>query len=408
MAIRSCPECGMNLKDSERVCPVCGAKVNGWKRAIASQKRRNPKAKGAQIKAVVMYLFFAGIAVAKLFLSTTDYEPAEIRQTEVKESGGVSSIEGCPEFYDVKWKMSVDEVVSLTGGKCYTKEDDSENGRNCIYLYPDTPVDYLGFESSLTAAAFAKKEADGSLSLNSVYMVFDAKSVTFEQMHDKITQKYGKSNVENMWVGPYTIITIEKMDSNEFFVNYTYSYNMVVLSEQPYGPDVDPLGLAGESSVLGKDMDTYLLNIPHEDYSLSKENGKKICKLYNGIRYIDIPQPEIYVQLTAGASGKIESVKYVFPLKYDRLGSVSYILDTIEEELGILYGRAVSCSFRSFDGPYRAKSNDIIAVMDEIKECGHGVYEILWNNASAHFSLDAKNEVYTGTVTFNADYTLDK
>ncbi len=406
MSIISCPECGMNLKDSERVCPICGAKVNGRKRNIASQKRRKPKAKGAQIKAVIMYLFFAGIAVAKLFLSATDYEPAKVEQTEVKETPAISLIEGCPEFYDVKWKMSVDEVVSLTGGKCHTQEDTSAHGRDCIYLYPDNPIDYLGFESSLVAATFAKREADGSLSLNSVYMVFDEESVTFEQMHDEITQKYGKSNVENMWVGPYTIITIEKMDSGEFFVNYTYSYNMVVLSEQPWGPDVDPLGLAGENSVLGKDLDAYLLNMPYDDYSLSEKNGKKICKLYNGIRYIDIPQPEIYVQLTAGASGKIESVKYVFPLKYDRLGSVPYILDTIEEELGILYGRAVSCSFRSFDGSYRAGSNDIIAIMDEVIECGHGEYEILWNNASAHFSLDAKNEVYTGTVTFNADYAL--
>lgn len=244
-------------------------------------------------------------------------------------------------------EMSVDEVAALLGTDYRIEEDETPAGKECLSLIPNATFEYLGIDSVYTFAQFAKTENDGSRSLSSVNMFFSDEDISFYELKRKISQIYGDDGPENMWVGPNTIILLGDCENGEFLVVYMYSYNMMVLDYPSYGPDIDPLGLAGENSVLGKNLSEYVTGIEKDEPEITRNETGAYCTLYDGIRYVSSPRPSTYVRLTADSADKITSVEYVFTLDYSNPESVTSLIGEIEENLIELYGGNFICRYKS-------------------------------------------------------------
>lgn len=380
--------------NSSPVCNDCTSEYDNSSTGIRRSKNR-------LIITIILAIILVG-CLASFFLIH------QISTTIKKQD--INTIDGCPEFYNLQFDMTVQEASKLIKIK-----HDYFPG---IEQYKDSLNSVIYFDEEIRFKLYGIPVHDiycgfDVLNLDSVMIVFSKNKASLQSITDLYTQIYGepteKNTLFNTWTGKNTAIDIFDSallatDNNEIIVRYTMSPNRPYKALTFNGPEYDPCNFLN-NTISDKNPNSYIENLEvGEDYDVKKYDLFTEYILYPEFKFMGIEEGMTAVSLSVdSSSSKITLCNYLFLLEKENAADrIQYIKTAIENQFGLF----TSCTYTSMKYD-ELGINDLTFTefLSKIKSNKQGIYNIQWKNESTKLSLnltiDPRNEYYDGMVSIS-------
>lgn len=376
---------------------------------IRAQKAK--KGKRIVLITALSLLLLTGIVGAVLFFVGPIVIPQDI-----------NTINGCPEFYNVEFGMTVDQasklielehdaIESLEGSPYYVS--DAFMNSSHIIIDSDEVFRLYGIKAAETHVIFDGKYVDA------VILVFDKESVSYKRITGLYTKIYGPVTAETSsvttWRGAKTTINVydyeNYSDDGEkiIIVRYTISENSRFATLSFDGPELDPCDFLGSGNAFDKKPSYYTQGLKKgEDYSYEKYSAKGFANfeeytLYPSFAYMGIAKGKTAIMFDkAGGEDTIGSVSYLFLLdKTNAVDRMRYIEEALTQE----YGAYSSCTYTSDKyGELGVVELSFDEAQQRIKKGTQGLYGIQWKSDGRRITLGLTisngQTYYKGSVTY--------
>ena len=420
-----CRKCGQKLSpENNSQCTFCGTMVeyNSEVDTLApeagkeepTQQEAKPKKKSVKkiiLIASLSLVLLAGIVCVALFFMGPKVTPQDI-----------NTINGCPEFYNVEFGMTVDQASKVIEMKHkpikgiesspYFEVDDFMKSSHIIFDEGEV-FSLYGIEAASVYVAFDEKYVDA------VMFTFDKEEVSYKKIADLYVKIYGPATTETSstatWVGPKTTIDVYDYEifsddgEKTIVVRYTITENSQYTTLFFDGPELDPCDFLGKNNAFNKKPSYYTNGLKKDDdYSYEKFSAEGFANfekytLYPRFEYMGIEKG--YTAITFdkdGSEDTIGVVSYLFLLdKSNAVDRMSYI----EKALTQKYGACSSCTYTS------TKYSELGVVditFDELKQKvgsnTQGIYNVQWESNGRKITLgltiSADKTYYDGSVAY--------
>lgn len=420
-----CRKCGQKLSpENNSQCAFCGTVVeyNSEVDTAApeadkeepAQPETKPKKKSAKIivlTASLSLVLVAGSVCAALFFMGPKVIPQDI-----------NTINGCPEFYNVEFGMTVgqaskviemkhDPIKGMEGSSYFEVDDFMKNSH---IIFDEGEVFKLyGIEAASVYVSFDEKYVDA------VMFTFDKKEVSYNKIADLYVKIYGSATTETSstatWVGPKTTIDVYDYEifsddgEKTIIVRYTITENSQYTTLSFDGPELDPCGFLGKNNAFAKKPSYYTSGLKKDDdYSYEQFSAGSFASfekytLYPRFEYMGIEKG--YTAITFdkdGSEDTIGLVSYLFLLdQSNAVDRMSYI----EKALTQKYGAYSSCTYTS---TMYSELGIVDITFNELKQKvgsnTQGIYNVQWESNGRKITLGLTISVdktyYDGSVAY--------
>lgn len=420
-----CRKCGQKLSpENNSQCTFCGTVVEYNSEVDISapetdeeepaQQEAKPKKKSVKkiiLIASLSLVLLAGIVCAALFFMGPKVTPQDI-----------NTINGCLEFYNVEFGMTVDQASKVIEMKhkpikgmessSYFEVDDFMKSSHIIFDEGEV-FSLYGIEAASVYVAFDEKYVDA------VMFTFDKEEVSYKKIADLYVKIYGAATTETSstatWVGPKTTIDVYDYEifsddgEKTIVVRYTITENSQYTTLSFDGPELDPCDFLGRNNAFNKKPSYYTNGLKKDDdYSYEKFSAEGFANfekytLYPRFEYMGIDKG--YTAITFdkdGSEDTIGVVSYLFLLdKSNAVDRMSYI----EKALTQKYGACSSCTYTSTN---YSELGIVDITFDELKQKvgsnTQGIYNVQWESNGRKITLGLTISVdktyYDGSVAY--------
>lgn len=426
-----CRKCGQKLSPASSFqCTFCGTvvKYNSEVDVPAletdiihvghnedpTQQETIPKKKSSKritLVALLSLSLLAGVICASLFFMGPKVTPQDI-----------NTVNGCPEFYDVKFGMTVDEASNVIEMKheaikgvddsSYLEVDDFMKNSHII-LDEGEVFSLYGIEAENVYVFFTGKYVD------TVMFTFDKDEISYRKIADLYVKIYGPATAKDSaiatWVGPKTTIDVYDYEvfsddaEKTIVVSYTISKNSHYTTLSFDGPELDPCDFLGSNNAFGKKPSYYTNGLKKDDdYSYEKFSAEGFASfetytLYPSFEYMGISEGYTAISFDIdGNKNTIGVVSYLFLLdKTNVVDRMSYIKNALTKE----YGDFSNCTYTSTK---YVELGVVDITFDElIQKIGsntQGIYNIQWVSNGKRITLgltiSSDKTYYDGSVSY--------
>lgn len=320
----------------------------------------------------------------------------------------IDSINGCPEFFDIEFGMTVDQASKQIDTAHDAIMGDGYSQDSFIVLSPDSDYSLHGFPVETVYCGF-----DG-LKMDTVIIAFSKDEASMEEIMSLYEKIYGQATMTDLWLGKSTMIEVidgEELESKmrEIIVRYTISPNSHFQTLSFNGSEIDPCGFLSDNYIFDKEASYFIDGLTENDYGLEEFSAEGFAgfsqyTLYPQFEYMGVPPGRTAIEFCVEAGAEnINVVTYIFLLDSD---NASDNIKYIEKTLSDAYGDYVSCCYTStvYGG----------AVMEEIpfttfcRRVGmgtQGAYNIQWESTEGKITLsltvNPERKYYQGGVAFS-------
>ena len=420
-----CQKCGQKLSPENNLqCSFCGTVVEHPSevdtpapktgREEPAQQETKPKKKS--VKKIVRIaslslVFLAGIGCAALFFMG----PKVILQD-------INAINGCPEFYNLKFGMTVDQasnwikmkhkaIKGLESSSYYEVDDFMKDSH--ILIDESEVFSLYGIEAEDVYVAFDEKY------VNAVMFAFNKEEVSHKEIVDLYVKIYGPATTQTSstatWVGTKTTIEVYDYESSSndrektIVVRYSITDNSQYTTLSFDGPELDPCDFLGKNNAFNKKPSYYINGLKKDnDYSYEKFSAAGFANfekytLYPKFEYMGIDKG--YTAITFdkdGSEDTIGVVSYLFLLdSSNAVDRMSYIEKALTQE----YGACISCTYTSTK---YSELGILDITFDELKQKvgsnTQGIYHVQWESNGRKITLGLTISVdksyYDGSVSY--------
>lgn len=246
----------------------------------------------------------------------------------------INTINGCPEFYELHWGTSFEDVDLIVESPHTTdtfgEEDIIRTVTPCKFNAQEEAIVYCGFNHA---------------QLTEVVFVFSAKQVTLDELRDMITKLYGPASDGNdIWEGQTTIITVESADNadGELLIRYKRTaenlYTAFIYNNAPEHSR-DPFEIIGSRTLLGCGIAPVLTNLLKDvDYSVSESYSYTNYTFFPVFEYMGFPAGSTAIELrVSNITNRIDLITYIMFFSNDDAPHTRQIRKIIDE-CSIEYG----------------------------------------------------------------------
>jgi len=420
-----CRKCGQKLSPENNArCAFCGTVV-AYSSEIdmpapetdkeePTQQEAKPKKKSARriiLIASLSLVLLAGIVCAALFFMGPRVTPQDI-----------NTINGCPEFYNVEFGMTVDEASkviqmkheSIEGVESSSYFEVNDFMKSSHIIFDEGEVFSLyGIEAASVYVAFDEKYVDV------VMFTFDKEDVSYKKIANLYMKIYGPATAETSfaetWVGSRTTIDVYDFEffsddgENTIVVRYTITENSQYTNLSFDGPEFDPCDFLGSNNAFDKKPSYYTDGLKKDDdYSYENFSAEGFANfetytLYPRFEYMGIEKG--YTAITFdkdGSEDTIGLVSYLFLLdQSNAVDRMSYI----EKALTQKYGAYSCCTYTS---TMYSELGIVDITFNELKQKvgsnTQGIYNVQWESNGRKITLGLTISVdktyYDGSVAY--------
>ena len=420
-----CRKCGQKLSpENNSQCAFCGTVVEYYtevdtpapKADMEEPAQPETKPKKKSVKKIILIaslslVLLAGIVCAALFFMGPKATPQDI-----------NTINGCPEFYNVEFGMTVGQASELiemkhdpikgVEGSSYFEVDDFMKNSHIIFDEGEV-FNLYGIETASVYVSFDEKYVDG------VMFTFDKKAVSYDKIVDLYIEIYGSattvSSFSATWIGSKTTIDVYDYEiisddgEKTIVVRYSITENSQYTTLSFDGPELDPCDFLGKNNAFDKKPSYYTNGLKKDDdYSYEKFSAGSFASfekytLYPRFEYMGIGKG--YTAITFdkdGSEDTIGLVSYLFLLdKSNAVDRMSYI----EKALTQKYGAYSSCTYTSTEYSELGIAD---ITFDELKQKvgsnTQGIYNVQWESKGRKITLGLTISVdktyYDGSVAY--------
>lgn len=423
-----CRKCGHKLTENSTQCSACGTIIEYGSETDCGDagemtvdeniqectEKETSKKKPKRLGKIILFsalslILVAAVTLGGLFL----WKTRVIKQD-------INTINGCPEFYNIKFGMTANEASSLI--KLKHKAINGIEGSTMFEVDDFMKSSHIIIDEEEVFYLFGRKTSD-------VYVGFDEKyieSVIFNFSQDDYKLKdivslykkiYGEptetGTIYSTWSGPKTTIDVFEYDSDdgekEIVVRYIITPNSQYTSLHFDGTELDPCGFLGENNAFNKKPDYYIKGLKkgddynEETYSPEGFPGFSQYTLYPQFEYMGIGKGYTAIEFSKDSDEEyIGLVSYKFLLNEENaVDRMKYIHSKLAEK----YDTAVSSTYTS---TYYDKMGVTDVSFDEmikkITADTEGIYNVQWESNGRKFTLgltiSVDKEYYEGSVAF--------
>lgn len=420
-----CRKCGNKLSpENSKQCAFCGTVVEyvaepdtpiceqESQEEVLPKEKRSKKSKGK----IVFFLSLSVTLVAAVVFAVLFYIKSNVKPQDI------NSINGCPEFFNIEFGMTLDQASKLIelehktfkGMESSSMFEVDEFMQNSHIIFEEDQVfDLYGIKTTNVYVSF-----DGDY-VDAVMFTFEKKKVSFEKVAKLYSKIYGAATVERSasvtWEGSKTTIDVYDREAlsddqdHTIIVRYTITENSQYMTLSFDGPEFDPCDFLGKNYAFDKKPSYYTSGLKmDEDYSYQKFSpegfaGFEKYTLYPQFEYMGIDQGYTAVEFHVdGDENTIGVVSYLFLLDENNvLDRINYI----EKELTKQYGSYESCTYTSaeYSGPGIVDLS-FIELKQLIIDNFQGMYHIQWESDGKRITLgltiSEDKAYYDGSVAF--------
>ena len=411
-----CRKCGNKLIADINVCNKCGTEV--IKQESDTQEGEIPfnneeyeasksSLKKKKLKKLLIILgtilFVAILTVAGVFFSKFIVKPQDI-----------NTINGCPEFYNVEFRMTVDEASSLIKLEHNAIEGLDESTVDYFDMDESTKDSFIYLDEEVIFYLFGRKTTGVFVGFDKKYLdcvIFnfsldDYKLTDIVALYEKI---YGEPTETGAtfatWVGPKTTIDVFKYVSDgekEIVVRYDMTLNGQYENLSFNGSKIDPCGFLSENYAFNKSLEYYIGGLIEDtDYIKKEYDVFTQYTLFPEFEYMGIPESYTGIEFNVDDE-RISTVSYVLLIHED------YVVDRIDyikSSLEGAYGNFKTCDYTSTNYKDNILMKSI--TFEELKGFAEnktqGIYHVQWEAAGYRITLTLTiddEEFYESSVTF--------
>lgn len=420
-----CRKCGQKLSSENNTqCKFCGTVVEYHTEVaiptpepdVEASEQTEVKPKKKKVKRIILIaslalVLLAGVICAALFFIGPKVTPQDI-----------NAINGCPEFYDVEFGMTVDEASKVIEMKhkpikgmessAYFEVDDFMKSSHIIFDEGEVFTLY-GIEAASVYVAFDEKYVDV------VMFTFDKEEVSYKKIADLYVKIYGPATTETSstatWIGSKTTIDVYDYEifsddgEKTIVVRYTITENSQYTTLSFDGPELDPCDFLGSNNAFNKQPSYYTAGLKKDDdYSYEKFSAAGFADfekyiLYPRFEYMGIDKGYTAISFDKdGSENTIGVVSYLFLLdEANAVDRISYI----EKSLAKKYGAYSSCTYTSTN---YSELGIVDITFDELKQKvgsdTQGIYNVQWESNGRKITLGLTISVdktyYDGSVAY--------
>ncbi len=418
-----CRKCGNKLLPDMNVCNKCGTSflkqddVDILEEDIpfnseefeASKLLLKKRKRKIFLKILISILSVAVLSLIGFFVSKLIVKPQDI-----------NTINGCPEFYELKFGMTADEASRNIKLKHKAVNGIGENPlfeandfmKNSSVIIDREEVFYLyGKKAEYVYIGFDQKY------LNSVLFTFSKDRYSLSDIVKLYKRIYGEATetntISSTWADAKTTIdifehTFEDGESN-IVVRYLITPNSQYKNLSFDGSELDPCGFLDENYVFNK-KPVYYINGLREGVDYSKEvyppeGLPEFSKytLYPRFEYMGIEKGHTAIEFDVGkGKDRIEIASYKFLLSEENaVDRMTYIHSKLSE----MYGKEYSSTYTStYYDKIGVKNVSFSEMKNRIGKDTEGIYHIQWKfkgrNITLNLTISADKKYYEGSVSF--------
>ncbi len=407
-----CHKCGHRLLEDSKYCSNCGTTVEYTadnlyvdsleiqdveQNTVKPQKQRNKK---KRLIGIVLGVFILAIIIVSVFCMTK----------LIVKPQNIDNIDGCPEFYELKWGMPTnvaDQKIELKHTLLETSD--------LIIIDDDEEFNLYGKHSEDVFISFDNN------SLNSVIITFSKEKYSLDEIVALYTKIYGQASESETlyfsWNGSKTTINIYDYEAtsdngeNTIVVIYSIPKNIAFSSLTFNGDELDPCGFLTSNYAFDKKPDYYIKGLKKgEDYDVDEFSpggefsGFSQYTLYPSFKYMGIDNG-----MTAIEFNKDENEEYIGLVSYKFLLDEENATDRISHIHSKLMGKYGTPNDISYTSTYYAKMGiknlTFEKMMEQISENTEGIYHIQWKqgkrNITLGLTISVDKEYYEGSVSYS-------
>lgn len=328
----------------------------------------------------------------------------------------INSINGCPEFYDVKFDMNVGTVSSLIKVKHKTItgfESVFGNQDSMIYLEDETKYELYGIPVENVCCGF------DILKMETVIITFSKEDASFEEVVELYKKIYGDPTTEKngfiTWEGAKTTIDVYDPaalddDDDNIVVRYVISPNSRFTMLSFDGEEIDPCGFLDKHYIFDKQPGYFINGLEEDDdykvkkYSAGEATSFSQYTLYPKFEYMGIEKGYTAIEFNVeDKENNISLVCYRFLLDKDHAADR---IDYIKNALVKAYGQYEGCTYTSTKYSDLGIANLSFAdFKTKIANGTQGIYAIQWNNngsrVTLNLTIDPELTYFQGSVAFS-------
>ena len=290
----------------------------------------------------------------------------------------LSTIDGCPEYYELTWGMTTAEVTAAIQVENEYNEDMSQ----VISTYP------FSLYGEDTKSVYCCIISDN---LVKVELNFPIDATTKDDLADLITAIYGAPTAEYAWVGEKTTITIESTDMNVSVI-YTRTANSQFHMFTAYesASAHDPYSLTAAGSFFGCQASPFIQDLIYElDYNVTDRYLYTIYTFYPEFEYMGMPAGRTSIELyTSAFDSLVNKASYLVEIDEPNAAQTKELISNIVESCSINYGAPEKVLMTiitpdSLDTSFITESELFDAV-----STGEGDYTVIWYTYEYEIMLD--------------------
>lgn len=428
-----CRKCGSPLIDGSLYCSNCGAEIvsgefvdpqdavgssplsptsSGTEPAyitddLSERPRQAALTHSPKGKVKLVLFTCLGIALlAAIAFGITRFIPVKI------ERQPIDGINGCPEFFDVEFGMTVEQVYERIdlASKAVFKSESGFDGQAYIFVTEDANYSLYGLPVQNVYCGF-----DGS-KLDCVIMTFSKDKTETGDVLSLYEKIYGQTSSTGSWIGSKTLIKVtddkEILDTdqeiNAFYMPSPNSrYPMLSFD----GSEIDPCRFLSDNYIFDKQASYYIDGLEEgDDYTRSELSVPGFAEvsqytLYPVFEYMGIASDLTSIEFSVEADHKyINLVSYKFLLDANNVfDRVSYIGKRLIES----YGNYDDCYYMSMSySDWETEEISFETFCDRAKAGTPGNYNVQWVSGDQRITLTltirAKETYYEGSVSFSS------
>ena len=416
-----CRKCGNQLTDQMTVCEQCGTSVLNEQieqeelpfdndEYEESKKRLKKKKRKKVLTIVAVILSVIILAVAGFFISKLIVVPQDI-----------NTINGCPEFYDIEFGMTLSQaskniklehktIEGIEGNSLFEVDDFMKEDKILIddeevfYLYgKKTDSVYIGFDIDR---------------VDSVIFNFSSDKYSLDNIVSLYKRIYGEptssGSIYATWSGPKTTIDVfeyisEDDEEESIVVRYVITPNSQYTALTFDGAELDPCDFLGKNNPFNKTPDYFVKGLKEDDdykkeeFSAEGFGGFKKYTLYPRFMYAGIDKGYTAISFDMGYDAKnIETASYLFLLSdSNAVDRLKYIHSALTEK----YGAAKSSTYTStYYDKMGVKDVGFDEMIKRIEKGTEGIYHVQWQsegrNITLGLTISVDKEYYEGSVAY--------
>lgn len=420
-AVIFCRKCGKQLTNEMTVCEHCGTAIlneqiepqeeipfNNEEYEESKRRLRKKKRKKVLTIAIIM-LSVAVLAVVGFFISKLIVTPQDI-----------NTINGCPEFYNIEFGMSLNQASeniklkhkTIKGIKGNSMFEVNEFMKNDSILIDDGEVFYLyGKETEYVHIGFDVDRVD------SVIFDFSPEKHSLDDIVSLYKRIYGEpttsGSIYATWSGPKTTIDVFDFVSedgeNSIVVRYVITPNSQYTTLTFDGKELDPCDFLGKNNPFDKRPDYFIKGLKEgddynkEEFSAEGFGGFKKYTLYPRFIYMGIDKGYTAISFDMGYDANaIETASYLFLLSdSNAVDRLEYIHSALTEK----YGTAKSSTYTStYYDKMGVQDVGFDEMIKRIEKGTEGLYHVQWQsdgrNITLGLTISVDKEYYEGSVAY--------